>query len=378
MADTDVAQATERLRKLAKARHVIKRGRLAKYIHPENLARAISKGVPAAALGSLMGYVNARAPKGEARKPTQKERFKSAAKHAAVLGGAAAVSAGLYNKLERANLAYHINKRRNMLRKESMDQAILDILNGTPVDDVVTRRSLTDDELTESPLAIFAAASGLGAVYDLIKSRGLGKDQEYVVNAIKNGKKVRSKEFVKKIDPTIKVLTNRNEIKRALSQEPTLSDFEINVTTEVIVDAITHGYNAFAMPGDKGMYVFVSKMCNADVIAHEVGHILDFRKKGITISDMKEYDQGYGLLQQWWKPTFKKTTLNAEQAAWNLAPGESTEERKKLEKAAIGTYEKSFHRIRGKRMGAAAIMALLNDLAHRFTARGVPKQGRMK
>jgi hypothetical protein len=61
--------------------------------------------------------------------------------------------------------------------------------------------------------------------------------------------------------------------------------------------------------------------------------------------------------------------MAAEKEAWRLAPGQITAERKKLEKAALDTYDKNFHMERAKLSGTVALMHLISDMAARFVGR---------
>jgi hypothetical protein len=202
-----------------------------------------------------------------------------------------------------------------------------------------------------------AAGSGILAIYDLVKARGHAKDLKYVQDAIGGGKRVDSRAFVRKIDPKIKVLWRKDEIYQALSREPSLSKSQARMASGMVAEAVSTNSNAFALPGERGAYIFAPQSTNAQILAHEVGHILDFRAKGLSIKNQGPYTSS--LSQIFWKPSYESQVMEAERRAWHMAPGRksSTE----LERSALGTYDKSFHMTRGTISGgtAVAIAAML-------------------
>jgi len=207
----------------------------------------------------------------------------------------------------------------------------------------------------------FTAAQGVGAaltgslgvlaIYDLVKARGHDKDVEKVRRAITSGTLVNSRKFVNKIDPKIKIFSTRSDIKQALSREPLIKPRVATALAASISSQIMSGRNAFAMPGERGDYIFAPERTSAQVLGHEVGHILDFRKKSINIRRLGPYEETFW--SSFWKPTHEQQVMGPERRAWRMSP-----ERKRpgsLERAALGSYEKSFHGRRGAMSGVTAM-----------------------
>jgi hypothetical protein len=63
-----------------------------------------------------------------------------------------------------------------------------------------------------------------------------------------------------------------------------------------------------------------------------------------------------------WKPSYEKRVMTREREGWKQAPGRRTKRRKELEKAALGTYEKGFHRGRGMMTGTYVLLELISRL----------------
>lgn len=199
-----------------------------------------------------------------------------------------------------------------------------------------------------------AVASGLAgfAIYDFMQARGLSEDAKKVMEMIQKGTIVNSKQFAAKIDKNIKVCTNFAEIKNFLIRENEFPKWLVDSIAAELTDTIESGKNAMAYPGRSGEYVIVPPRCNAHIIAHEIGHILDFREKGITVYNSGVYQPG--LLGHLIKSRYNKTVMAAEKNAWDKAPVTRDEEHEEIKKHALGTYDKSFHAGRGILVGGAA------------------------
>jgi hypothetical protein len=204
-------------------------------------------------------------------------------------------------------------------------------------------------------------AAGILSIVDLMRSTGLEKNREAVREAISSGKRVNSKQFVKKIDPKIVVLTNEQEILRELKGE--MSGWRLKMLAKQLSAHLSAGSNAFAIPGKRRGYVIAPSTTNAEVLAHEVGHIIDFRKRNINIDNMGPYAPSF--LMPYLKDTYDEKVMEREREAWRQAPGRK--EPTPLEQHALGTYEKGFHRQRGFISGMTAaflVPALLKKVAY--------------
>lgn len=198
-----------------------------------------------------------------------------------------------------------------------------------------------------------AAGSGILAIYDLMKARGYDDDVTAVRKAISEGKLVDSRRFVAKIDKKIEVCTNTAEIKKALAGEPGLSAWRRTLILNQVAPALKGGHNAFALRGEHGDYIFAPAQTGAEVLAHEIGHILDFRARKLTFKDMGPYETGFADVV--WKPSFETHVMGAERRAWKKAP--DLKRPSELEHAALNTYEKSFHH--GRAFSATTLAVLL-------------------
>lgn len=216
--------------------------------------------------------------------------------------------------------------------------------------------------------ALIAGASGTGilAIYDLLRTRGYEEDVKTVQHAITSGKLVDSRAFVKKIDPKISVAWTESDIRRLLAREPSIPNWQASSFAKSIADQLAQGRNAFALPGERGASIFAPQRCSAQVLAHEVGHILDFRAKGLNISKQGPYSGG--LMSVFWKPSYEESTMTPEREAWRRAPGRKRST--KLEEAALGSYDKAFHSTRGVLSGTTAVIlgASLMKAAQSMTA----------
>lgn len=204
-----------------------------------------------------------------------------------------------------------------------------------------------------------AAGSGILAIYDLMRANGYERDAAIVRKAIANGELVDSRQFVARIDNKIIVCTTGDEVSKALGREPNMGTVRRLLVVSQVRSALKQGNNAFAMRGEKGDYIFAPARTGAEVLAHEVGHILDFRAQKIDYRHMGPYESS--ILDQVWKPSFESHTLDAERHAWARAPGHKAHS--PLEQAALGTYEKSFHGGRGMSAATLAVLLAAGSLA---------------
>lgn len=241
-----------------------------------------------------------------------------------------------------------------MDNRELVEQSVQQILAGEDVDAVVT-------DITER-MGVFTkviggvgAAFSITAVYDWIRSRKRKETSDELVEIMTKGALVNSKQFIKKIDKTIKVMTSTEEIRKGLMREKKLSIDEINAMAEYIGPSLRRGDNAAAFPGNEAMYIMAPPRAHADVLAHEIGHILDFRERNVTFSNMER--KGF------FHRIFKNKYMRDERVAWDKAPGGGTKDRSKLRKLALLTYEKYFHLRRSKFNGAMAGLSLLAFLS---------------
>ena len=217
-------------------------------------------------------------------------------------------------------------------------------------------------------LAAVAAGTGLTA-YDLYKSRGLSKDQEEVMREISgqtSRKKVNLKSYLKDRDPKVKVLTTESDVDRFVKAEG-MKGFRKTLVAASLKDAIANKNNAFAYRGPSGDYILGNKTVPKAIADHELGHIHDFREKGI-VSDgsprMGEYVTGSldAFSQTALKSRFKSGRYRAETEAWKRA--KISKEDKDLQELALRTYDKSFHASRAATVGIPTIsLGALSALA---------------
>lgn len=198
---------------------------------------------------------------------------------------------------------------------------------------------------------IAAAALGANAIYDSVKSMGFKKNMKTVVKAIKGigYETVDSAQYVKKVDPTIIVVDTvekaekivREEliplIEEDFGQKIEVSDSEVRQVAEEIFKMTKD--NAAALPGVHNGYLIVAPKLPQAILDHEIGHIWDFRKKGLNIKNPGQYQHVFHQL--FWKPTYKARVYLAETNAWDLSP--ESKYKKELEHNALGTYDKAFH-----------------------------------
>jgi hypothetical protein len=218
----------------------------------------------------------------------------------------------------------------------------------------------------KNPGAVAVSAGATATIYDFMKARGFTKDLEYIMDVIKNKKPVNSKQFTAKIDKKIICATNGAELYRALKREKRLvrevDDMDLRIFADEMGRVLQQKQNAFAMRGENIDLIGVPSRTNAHVIAHEIGHILDFREKNMTMWDMREYNRTFSSILLKYK--YEQQVMTAEKEAWRRSPSKEDEEKAKARTAALGTYEKGFHITRGVLIGQATLLALTLTLAH--------------
>jgi hypothetical protein len=195
-------------------------------------------------------------------------------------------------------------------------------------------------------------ASGILAIYDKLRARGLDKDQQTIQHEIVNGKLVDSKQWVKKIDPTIVVATTRQDINKALADEGFKGEV-LKAITHNLSSQIERGQNAFAFMGVKKSYIMTSSRMSANVLGHEIGHVIDFRKRGLNFKNRGPYQEG--VLAGLFKSKFNTAVMDKERRAWDLSPNRKKPTR--VERAALNTYEKSFHKRRSETATSLSALA---------------------
>jgi len=226
-------------------------------------------------------------------------------------------------------------------------------------------------------LSLVLGTAGVGlSIFDALKSQGI--DTSNLKGFIEKDR-INTREHVKTLDPSIKIIDSKKTLSSFIDLE--LGDRSIIVqaqTKKLLGKAIESGNNAFAYPGKDGdNYIIAPKEANPTILAHEVGHIQDFRdmRENKCLDKMKAKDRSVirGLGRMFSKRVFKKDIVEREQRAWNNVPGEK---KKELEQAAINSYTKSFHYGRGMlagTLGGSSIGSVAGfQLGRKF---GRPKAG---
>lgn len=206
-----------------------------------------------------------------------------------------------------------------------------------------------------------AAGSGTLAVYDLLRTRGLNRDVDDVTRAMTTGRRVDAQKFVHKIDPDIKVVTRSRDVDRVLGREKSLGDLQRAIIAADLKTKIDAGDNAAALAGTHGPVIFVAPRAPANVLGHEIGHVLDFRARGKTIADPEPISSRMAAM--FWRPAYERGTMAEERRAWELSP--TRRGPTGLETAALGTYDKRFHAQRGAMAGvlsSAVVSVLLSSM----------------
>lgn len=200
--------------------------------------------------------------------------------------------------------------------------------------------------------SMILGTAGLGlSIFDALKAKGIDTSQ---FPELVKGTLTDSRAYVEKVDPTIKVVDSPKTLADFVDKE--LGDRNRIVRAEakrLLGKAIEKGNNAFAFPG-KGNhdYVISSPKANPVVLDHEIGHIKDFKtmRGGGSLDHMKKQDRSIlrGLGRMFSKRIFEKDIVQREERAWANV---DSEDKKKIEQAALDTYRKGFHYTRGKFVG---------------------------
>lgn len=211
-------------------------------------------------------------------------------------------------------------------------------------------------ETAKKILLSIPALAGAGlSLYDLYKSRGYSDDSAYVNSVVggndKEYKMADTASYVKKVMPEVKVVDTEEKFYHFFKKEaPIAKHLPDSTLKEMASDAFaqfTSG-NAAAASGKGGHYLIASKKAPVDVLEHELGHLRDFKEKGIVTTDQSynEYTTGFlnSLAQSWFKSKYMKGNYMSEVNAWDKAKPSATMD--KIRKAALGTYEKGWHRSR--------------------------------
>lgn len=202
-------------------------------------------------------------------------------------------------------------------------------------------------------------AGGLTA-YDVFKSRGLLEHQKNVHRALRSKRGVDVRSYVRRRDPKVQVLDNKEKIHTVFDKEfadhPTKEGLKI-----VATDMVKKGNNAAALSGLHGDYIICRGRLPPEIIEHELGHLKDYREKGLNFKKQGPYK--HSIAQIFFRTAYDKSAMAAEKAAWAYVP-DSTH-KTETEQHALGTYDKSFHVRRAVLMAPVAYALLMSALTHR-------------
>jgi hypothetical protein len=200
--------------------------------------------------------------------------------------------------------------------------------------------------------AATAATAGLIG-YDVYKGWGYGDNTKTLNKVLSDSKKaVDAKAFIRKYDAKVTVCTNEADVVAMTKKEKGIPKHERAAVVYMLTDMIRSRVNAAALTGEYGEYIFSAPMMSPEILGHELGHILDFRKKGLNYKKQGPYRPR--MLSGVWKPHFKKETYQSEVAAWKASP--YRQGKTPIEDAALGTYDKGFHQQRATTVGLIAAM----------------------
>lgn len=169
---------------------------------------------------------------------------------------------------------------------------------------------------------------------------------------------VDSRTHIASRDPATVSITNKKELKAMVDHE--FKELP-KVVRKIIVSDLNEvikqdGGNAAMLPGLSKQYVLSRPRELPEVLDHELGHAADFREKKLTHKNMGPYDATF--IGSLYRPRYDKETMSAEIEAWRRAP--DSPYKKKIEEAALGTYDTAFHRDRGELLtGLASIGAMV-------------------
>lgn len=174
-----------------------------------------------------------------------------------------------------------------------------------------------------------------GAIGSILANK---KNTETMESFLTNPKKVDAREAFDKIKNYSKgtKLVTRSELNTLIDKQKTISDVSV---LQAFRDALEHG-NAMALHPEmaRGLehhlpkefrnkkVIFSADKVHPTVLAHEVGHIIDFE-------ELKN--------SSFFKRLFKKhlrSTVGEEEAAWGRAPGEIDET---IKEDALNTYKRA-------------------------------------
>lgn len=235
-------------------------------------------------------------------------------------------------------------------------------------------------------LGVGTAIGGGVTIYDYVKGRGRNEHSNKMTRMMADTRHmVDAKSYVQSIDPKITVVTTLDSFvpffrKELMLQVPEkhrhlIKDEHIRpLFKQMTTD------NAAAFVGKHGEYIVCSPNIHKPVVDHEIGHVWDFRAKGITSIDRGPYTPTWN--QNLWRPAYDRQKMTSEQTAWKMAP--ASEKKKEMQRAALGTYDKGFHadrahvaaRATGLLGYATAIAGGAAILAHAATS-DVVKTGRI-
>jgi len=219
-------------------------------------------------------------------------------------------------------------------------------------------------------LPVLRDLAGLGLVAagtgDLYKSRGLSDAQRVVADAIAGGEHdhVDVASYLASSDPAVTAVDTDEKVVQLLEDEYGGS-WRKRALEPFFKELVRGQETASAMRGDSGEYILGAGSMPRAIVDHELGHLRDFREKGILTTDAPRLGEYVGgpldnLLQAVSKERFRKGRLEAEAEAWRLAP--DSEHKEELQAAGLDSYEKAFHKDRG----VLALLAAVPTLASRF------------
>jgi hypothetical protein len=219
-------------------------------------------------------------------------------------------------------------------------------------------------------LGLGAGTLALGAsaisAYDTYKSRGHGGAVRAVRGLLEQDR-VSVREYVARVDPSVYVIDSESAARASLApaiegliraQEGPNASVDSAETEMAAVELWRRvGSNPAVLATGRGSYLVCPPQLPAAAIEHELGHIRDFRAKGITIEDPDGnlYRQN-PILQRILKSYYQAGAYGAEANAWGQADlsGAHPSRGPALQDAAMQTYDTMFHRRRARIAGAAA------------------------
>ena len=193
------------------------------------------------------------------------------------------------------------------------------------------------------------------AAGDTWKGRKFDEHNEKMTKFFADTKRlVDTKAHIAARDPLAVAITTKDELKKMIDHEfkdhPKLIR---RLTVESLAPMLKQdGGNAAMLPGLAKQYVISRAKELPEILDHELGHALDYRKKGLTHKNQGPYESTF--IGSIWKPRYQKETMRAETEAWKHAP--DSPHKKKIQDAALGTYDAGFHQERGSLAGSLATL----------------------